>query len=66
MVVSAPAGSQNEEPLNLGSENQVANEVIDLEGENQDKIVDEPARKKPKKISHLNVGTILIKLTRRW
>ena len=46
MVVSPPAGSQNEEPLNLGSDNKVANEVIDLEGENLDAIVDEPAGKK--------------------
>ena len=49
MFVSPPVGSQNEEPLNLGSDNKVANEVIDLEGENLDAIVDEPAGKKREK-----------------
>ena len=46
MVVSPPAESQDEEPPNTGSGNEVANEVIDLVCENQDAGVDEPIGKK--------------------
>ncbi|KAM3366392.1 hypothetical protein ACQJBY_015678 [Aegilops geniculata] len=48
-VCITPCWKSNEEPLNLGSDNKVANEVIDLEGENLDAIVDEPVGKKRKK-----------------
>ena len=45
MVVSPPAESQDEEPLNIGSGNEVANEVIDLEGNIQDAGVNDPIGK---------------------
>ena len=65
MVVSPPAESQDEEPPNIGSGNEAANEVIDLEGDNQDAGVDEPVGKKQKKTTS-ECWTILISFSRWW